>query len=521
MEQIGKVWITGAGPGSSELLTVKAKRLLSEGDCIIYDRLVGKEIISMIPADKELIDVGKCSGHHIIPQEEINRICVREARRGKKVVRLKGGDPFLFGRGGEEIEALLKEGIPFEVVPGISSSMAVPAYSGIPVTHRDYVSSVHIVTGHHKAEGEREICYRELAGAGGTLVFLMGVGALPEIMGGLMDAGMKPDTPAAVLQEGTVSGQRRVLATVGTLEREAKAQGVKAPAVILVGEVCSLADAFTWHEKLPLSGERIIVTRPEERGDRLQERLRALGAEVLSVPAIRTVPVTEKGKLERIAEVLERLEEYQVLVFTSPYGVECFFRILTDAGKDVRAVSHMRFAAIGQGTKDALGEKGITADYMPEKYDGVSLGRVLAERLCGGEDERIVRVLLARSSAGGEEILKELEKNTLINYTDLAIYDTVYAEESRRALLACIENRDFTKVVFTSSSTVEGFCRMAGGHSFKGIDAVCIGEKTGQAAGDKGLHVMIARNASVEELIACICGHRKGGGAGAVSVWES
>lgn len=506
MEQMGKVWITGAGPGSSELLTIKAKRLLAEGDCIVYDRLVGKEVISMIPADKELIDVGKCAGNHTIPQEKINEILVREAKCGKKVIRLKGGDSFLFGRGGEEMEALLKEGIPFEVVPGISSSMAVPAYNGIPVTHRDFVSSVHIVTGHHKANKEEKIHYKELVNVGGTLVFLMGVGALPEIMGGLMDAGMRPDMPAAILQEGTVSGQRRVLATVRTLAQEAKEQNVKAPSVIVVGEVCALAPDFAWREKLPLFGEKIIVTRPEGRQGEISESLRSLGAEVLWIPAIRTVPVRDKDGLERIRKELGRLKEYQVLVFTSPYGVECFFQILMERGKDVRSVSHMKFAAIGQGTGDALMRLGLVADYVPEKYDGVSLGKLLSEQLSGEDDRKgsKIKVLLARSSMGGEEILKELEKNTLIDYTDLAIYDTFIVQESRKAFLDCIKTGDFTKVVFTSSSTVEGFCRMAGGHDLEKICAVCIGEKTGQAAKAKGMCAVIAKNASVDELIACI-----------------
>ena len=204
----------------------------------------------MIPAGKELIDVGKRTGRHTIPQEMINEILVREAKRGKKVIRLKGGDPFLFGRGGEEIEALLREDIPFEVVPGITSPVAVPSYSGIPVTHRDYVSAVHIVTGHQRDGGGKKICYKGLVDAGGTLVFLMGVRTLPDIMEGLLDAGMSPDMPAAILQDGTVAGQRRVLATVKTLKKEAEKQGIKAPSVIIVGEVCRLAretSAF-WRE---------------------------------------------------------------------------------------------------------------------------------------------------------------------------------------------------------------------------------------------------------------------------------
>lgn len=516
MGETGKVWLTGAGPGSEELLTVKAKRLLEEADCIVYDRLVGKEILSGIPAGTEVIDVGKCAGRHAVLQEEINQILVREAKLGKQVVRLKGGDPFLFGRGGEELGELIREGIPFEVVPGVTSALAVPAYNGIPVTHRDYVSSVHIITGHHKAGSGGRISYDSLVKEQGTLIFLMGVGALREIMDGLMDAGMRKSMPAAVLQQGTVSGQRKVLATVETLAAEAEKQNIKAPSVIVVGEVCRLTSDFGWFEKLPLFGEKIIVTRPKARGDELQRRLRSLGAEVISIPVIETVPVREERKIERIRETLGQLRKYQILVFTSPYGVERFFEILMESGRDARVLSHLKFAAIGQGTKNALAQKGILADYMPEKYNGISLGRLLLRQTETGYEGEKVKVLLARSSAGGEEILKEFEKNPLIDYTDLAIYDTVYVEEEKEVLRSCIKEGDFTKVVFTSSMTVEGFCRLAGELPRKEICAVCIGEKTRQAAKDAGMDTVTAENAAVDELVACIYASRnadKGGDA--------
>lgn len=513
MRQTGKVWLVGAGPGSGELLTIKARRLLEEGDCIVYDRLVGKEIISMIPAGKEMIDVGKSVGRHMTPQEEINQILVREAKLGKRVVRLKGGDPFLFGRGGEELKELGRMGIPFEVVPGVTSALAVPAYNGIPVTHRDYVSSVHIITGHHKAGGEDEICYEALVNTRGTLVFLMGVGALPEIMDGLIKAGMGPDMPAAILQQGTLSGQKKVLATVQTLAEEAQRQQIIAPAIIVVGEVCRLSLNLEWRGALPLFGERIIVTRPKERGAELLERLRELGAEAVSIPVIRTVPIKDTKRLARIKEEIERLREYQMLVFTSPYGVERFFDILMEMGRDARALSHMRFAVIGQGTGRALAQKGIAADYMPGKYDGSSLGKLLSEQPDIAADGRMVRLLLARSSMGGEEILKEFDKNPRFDYTDLAIYDTVYVEEEREVLRTCIRDRDFTKVIFTSSSTVEGFLRMAGDVSCQGICAVCIGENTKQAAEAGGMDTVTARNATVDELVACICHRRKEGEA--------
>lgn len=499
MDQAGKVWLVGAGPGSAELLTVKALRLLSTSDCIVYDRLIGREILAMLPADKELIDVGKSAGNHTVPQSEINRILVREAKRGRKVVRLKGGDPFLFGRGGEELEALQKEEIPFEVVPGVSSSLAVPAYNGIPVTHRDYVSGVHIITGHRRAGKSEEIDYGALVQAKGTLVFLMGAGALNEIMKGLLAAGMRPDMPAAVLQQGTTAGQRRIAAAVGTLAEEARKQKIQTPSIIVVGEVCRLSEQFAWYEKLPLSGERILVTRPIERGFKLQESLRALGAETLSVPVIRTVPVDDGERVLEIKREMERLSEYQVLVFTSPYGVERFFDLLSEAGMDVRRVSHMKFAVIGQGTADALKGKGIRADYMPGKYDGSSLGRLLAGKLEDG-----TKILLARSSIGGTEILKELEKNPALVYKDLAVYDTKFLTEQETRLRSFMEEGGVTKVIFTSSSAVEGFVRLLGRFDYHSVQAVCIGNKTAKTAKGAGMQTVTADNATVEDIVACM-----------------
>lgn len=496
MKQIGKVWLVGAGPGSADLLTVKAKSLLDTGDCIVYDRLVSGEVLAMLPADKELIDVGKSAGHHAVPQSKINQILVREAKLGKKVIRLKGGDPFLFGRGGEELEALCEAKIPFEVVPGVTSAIAVPAYQGIPVTHRDYVSSVHIVTGHRRAGESEEIDYEALVRTKGTLVFLMGVGALSGIMSGLLKAGMRADMPAAILQQGTTAKQRRIVATVETLAEEAGKQKIQAPSVIIVGEVCNLADRFSWYDKLPLSGERILVTRPKERGYCLQEQLRALGAEVLSVPVIRTVPVEDRDLLLAIQKEVRRLPEYEVLVFTSPYGVERFFEILLEEGLDVRQVSHMRFAVIGQGTCDALRKRGICADYMPDQYDGASLGRLLAENFKDG-----ARILLARSSIGGTEILRELRKNPALIYTDLAVYDTRFLEEHKQRLRSFMEDGGVTKVIFTSSSTVEGFARLLGTFPYDRVKAVCIGRKTAQTAEKAGMKTVTARNATLEELV--------------------
>lgn len=499
----GKVWLTGAGPGDVELLTVKARRLFEECDCIVYDRLVGDAILSLIPPGRELIYVGKAAGNHSIPQEKINQILICKAKLGKKVLRLKGGDPFLFGRGGEEAEALRSEGIAFEIVPGISSAFAVPAYSGIPVTHRNFVSGVHIFTGHPKdipgrmADG-REIPYKALVQAGGTLVFLMGVQALEKIMEGLCLAGMDRDMPAAILQQGTTAGQKKVVATVSTLAQKAKGEQIKAPSIILVGEVCKLEAQLSWYEKQPLAGKKILVTRPHGRDVRLQQKLRALGAEVLSVPTIETLPVCEAAELSAIEEELKRLHTYQMLVFTSPYGVECFFSLLLERGMDVRAVAHMQFAVIGQGTADALKKRGIRADYMPGHYDSLSLGRLLSRQLAPG-----TKLLLARSAIGTEELLQELAQNPGLSWKDLAVYTTRTAMEYAPLLQSLVEDNTITHVVFTSSSTVEGFCQMLGAYPRENIRAVCIGEKTRQTAVKAGMPAVAAQNATIDDLICC------------------
>ena len=247
--QTGKVWLVGAGPSDMGLLTLKAKSLIQNADVILYDSLVGAAILAMIPSGAKLIDVGKRAGHAVMKQEEINQTLLREAQSGKKVVRLKGGDPFLFGRGGEELELLAEHNIPFEVVPGVTSAFAVPAYAGIPVTHRDFCSSVHIITGHKKDRDKPEVDYDALVKLDGTLIFLMGLGALGDICAGLIKAGMRPDMPAAVLEKGTRAGQRRALSTLERLPEQAARQAIKTPAVIIVGEVCSLSGKFSWAEK--------------------------------------------------------------------------------------------------------------------------------------------------------------------------------------------------------------------------------------------------------------------------------
>ena len=331
----GKVWLVGAGPGDIGLFTLKGLKVLEQADVVVYDSLVGQGVLSRIPEGVKLINVGKRASHHIMRQENINQVLLEEAQKGLRVVRLKGGDPFLFGRGGEELELLRENGIPYEVVPGVTSSIAVPAYNGVPVTHRDFCSSVHIITGHKRAGKEYDIDFRALVDTKGTLVFLMGVSALPDICAGLINAGMEKDMPAAILQKGTTAGQKRIVATVSTLEEEVKRQGIETPAIIVVGKVCTLAEKFGWYEELPLAGWKVLVTRPKELVSRTADKLREKGAEVLELPAIRTVPMEDQS---RLYQALDQLETYQWLVFTSPTGVRVFFEELIRHGKDIRAM---------------------------------------------------------------------------------------------------------------------------------------------------------------------------------------
>jgi len=277
----GKVVLVGAGPGDSGLITVKGLQALKQAEVVVYDRLVGSGILELIPDHAERIYVGKNVGHHVVPQERINEILLEKALEGKRVVRLKGGDGFVFGRGGEELEGLGAHGIPFEVVPGITSAIAAPAYAGIPVTHRELSASLHIITGHLKDDGELNLDYNALVRLGGTLIFMMSVSSLPEIAAGLIQAGMPPEMPCAVVENGTLSRQRKLVGTLSKMEQAVKEKKIKSPAVFVVGRVCELSERFDWFSALPLLGKRILVTRPRATASKLSERLRALGAEVV------------------------------------------------------------------------------------------------------------------------------------------------------------------------------------------------------------------------------------------------
>lgn len=489
----GKVWLVGAGPSDPGLFTRKGEQILKSAEVVVYDALVGQSILNMIPATAKLINVGKRSSHHTMRQEQINQVLVEEAKKGQRVVRLKGGDPFLFGRGGEELELLVQEHIPYEVVPGVTSALSVPAYNGIPVTHRDYVSSLHIITGHKRQGESYNIDFEALVRTKGTLVFLMGVTALGDICQGLLGAGMDPDMPAALLIKGTTAAQRRIVATVSTLKEEVERQGAETPAIIVVGRVCALAEEFEWYEKLPLAGKKILVTRPKELISEMSRKLRDVGAEVLELPAICTVPREDQSELD---QALSAIETYQWLVFTSPTGVRIFFEECDRQGIDVRRLAQTKLAVIGSGTEKECKKHGLYPDLMPEEF----YGEALAEALAGAAKDQD-RILIPRASAGNQEIVSILQKKGTLTVSDIPTYDTVYAGSALIDEKQEFEAGHIDYAVFTSASTVKGFAEATKGLEYSLVQAVCIGRQTKAAAEALGMKTYMAEKPTMDAVV--------------------
>ena len=488
----GKVTLVGAGPGDPGLLTRKGLEALRKAEVVVYDRLVSPAILALMPEQSEQIDVGKQAARHPVPQDQINQILLDKALEGKNVVRLKGGGPFLFGRGGEELELLAQHGVPFEEVPGITSAISAPAYGGIPVTHRDCCSSLHIVTGHQRAGKELDIDFEALVRTRGTLVFLMGVSALPQICKGLLDAGMEPAMPAAVVERGTTPAQRRISATLGTLPAVAEEARVESPAVIVVGKVCALAEDFDWFDRLPLKGKRVVVTRPRERSGTLSARLRSLGADVWEYPCIATVPL---DPCPAVDEAMERLSDYEWLALTSPAGAEALWNWLEGHGRDARALGAVKLAAIGPGTARALAAHGLKADYVPQVYDAAHLGEGLPAT---------GKVLALRAEEGSPALTEALARRN-IACDDVASYRTVYENPRSQELREAAEGAEGLLVTFTSASTVKGFVSSVGEDTdFSRMVGMCIGQQTANQAKKYGIPVRVAREATMDALVELI-----------------
>ncbi len=501
----GTVWLAGAGPGDAGLLTVKTRELMDRADVIVYDALISDEILCLIPPDKEMIYVGKRSGHHTLPQERINQILLEEAKKGKNVLRLKGGDPFLFGRGGEELDLLARSGIPFEIIPGVTSAIAVPTYAGIPVTHRDCSSSLHIITGHARKDGKSQIDFPALVQAGGTLVFLMGVSSLEAICTGLIRAGMSADMPAAILERGTTSRQRQAISDIGHLPEAAARTDIQSPAIIVVGMVCRLAGIFHWAQDRLLGGRQFLVTRPEQNASSLTGTLRMLGAQVLAFPAIRTKTITHDPAFRQaIAEFGQKSPEAW-LVFTSPIGVRTFWELMREQKTDLRTLftrrANVKIAAIGSGTAGALEQSCLWADCVPDVYDAAHLGKRLADIAAPGSE-----ILILRTAAGSAELIPPLVRAGL-PVRDIPLYETEYEMHGpiREQIARSLDAGEIDAVIFTSASTVRGFVKAMDRKDYTRVCAVCIGSQTAAEAKRYGMQTMTAREASIESLLGLIC----------------
>lgn len=433
----GVVYLVGAGPGDPKLLTLRAAELIESADVVALDALVSKEIAARIPAHARVIYVGKRASAHTLPQEQINRVLIDEAKKGHRVVRLKGGDPFVFGRGGEEAEELVAAGIAIEIVPGISSSIAGPAYAGIPVTHRSHASSVTIVTGHEADEGSTAIKWPALAQLDGTIVFMMGLANLGTITQKLIEHGMSPNRPVAVISNATRADQRTVVGTLRSIDAN-----VPSPALIVVGDVVKHHDVINWFESKPLFGKRVVVTRAREQASQLVQLLSEEGANVVQFPTIRVAAPESYESLDAVIA-----GKYDLLVFTSTNGVDAFFeRIQSDA----RSLAGTRIAAVGGTTAAELRRHGIIADIVPEKFQSTALLPLL------DADQRGKRIAVIRAAEGSDELIDELRRRGAD--VDLAVaYRTIAAGENLGELRELIAQNAIDIVTFTSGSTVTNF----------------------------------------------------------------
>ena len=441
----GMVYLVGAGPGDSRLLTLRAAELIEKADLVALDALVSKDIAARIPKTTEVVYVGKRASAHALPQDQINQLLVDEAKKGKTVVRLKGGDPFVFGRGGEEAEELLAAGVPVEIVPGISSSIAGPAYAGIPVTHRSYATSVTLVTAHEADSGSTGIKWPALAQLDGTIVFMMGFANLPSICQKLVEHGMSADRGCAVVSKATRLDQRTVTGTLRTIEARVAEAKLETPALIVVGDVVKLHDTLNWFENRPLYGKRVVVTRAREQASELKRLLEDEGAQVLQFPTIEIVPPMSYESLDRTVD-----SKYDCLVFTSTNGVAAFFERLFAAGKDVRSLAGTRIAAVGQSTAQDLRARGISPDVVPERFISTELLPLLAE------DQKGIRTAVVRAEEGRDELISGLRERG--GEVDLAVaYRTVAADYDIDELRELIAKDAIDIVTFTSASTVDHF----------------------------------------------------------------
>jgi len=502
----GKVYLVGAGPGDPDLITVRGRECIGLADVIIHDYLANRVFLEYADEKAEMIYAGKRGGCHTFNQAEINSLIIDRAEKGLTVVRLKGGDPFIFGRGGEEAQELVRAGISFEVVPGITSAIAVPAYAGIPLTHRDYTSTVAFITGREGQSKEKSsIKWDKISTGVGTLVFLMGVENLPRITENLLKNGRSPDTPVAIICRGTISEQRTLVGRLNDISMLAVERGIKPPAVIIVGEVVNLRNELDWFEKRPLFGKRIIVTRAREQASGFLKVLNSLGAECIEFPTIRIVPPESWAALDR---AIAELETYQWLLFSSVNGVKYFIERMKFHGKDVRDLKGLKIGAIGPKTAEVWNNMGIVPDLIPDEYRAEALVECFKKL-----EVKHARILFPRAALA-REILPEELRNMGAEVDVVEAYRTVRPENGIGRVKEMLSTGSVDVVTFTSSSTVINFVEMfrSDGESFfewmESVTVACIGPITANTARENGLSVgIVAPEYTVDGLAKTILEH--------------
>lgn len=507
-EMAGKVYLVGAGPGDAKLITVKGLECIQKADVLVYDRLASPRLLKWMKPGGEKIYVGKLSDRHTMKQEDINQLLVDLALEGKTVVRLKGGDPVIFGRVGEEAELLRRHGIYYEIVPGITSAISVPAYAGIPVTHREASSSLSIITGHESPDKlDHSIQWDKVTNATGTLVFLMGVAKIGYISAQLMKHGRPPETPVALVRWGTRADQETLTGTLADIEAKVTAADFQPPAVIVVGDVVLQREHLMWVEALPLFGKRIVVTRARAQASELVDRIEELGGEPYEFPVIETVMQRDADKQAEIAAALGGLAAYDWVFFTSPNGVDFFMRHLTQQKLDIRSLHGARLCAVGPGTAAALAERGLISEELPGRFQAEGLIESFGSQLLPGQKVLLPRGDLAREWLPGK--LRELG----LEVTEVDTYETIVTGEDDIELVKLLEEKRIHAVTFTSSSTVRNFLGILKRMGLEdplamlaGVKIACIGPVTEQTAVEAGLTPgLLPEEATIEGLVQELC----------------
>jgi uroporphyrinogen III methyltransferase/synthase len=480
---IGKVYLIGAGPGDPGLITVKGLECVKKADVIIYDYLANERLLDQRRPDAELIYVGKQGGRHTLPQDEINSLIVKRAKEGKLVARLKGGDPFIFGRGGEEAEELVDHGVPFEIVPGVTAATAVPTYAGIPLTHRDHTASVAFVTGHEDpTKPESKVHWEKISTGIGTLVFFMGMKNLQSIVDNLISHGRGPETPVALIQWGTRTDQKVVTGMLKDIVSRVKAAKLGPPAIIVVGEVVKLRDKLNWYESKPLFGRRVVVTRSRDQASVFAEMLIDRGATTIEFPTIDVVPPKSWEELDR---AIAGIETYHWIIFTSANAIRFFMERLRSLNRDLRLLKGVNICVVGPKTAEALEAYGLRPDLIPAEFKAEGVLAALGGSRVKGRKFLIPRARVAR------EIIPDRLREQGADVTVATAYENVKPAADLQRVQKLFEEKKIAAVTFTSSSTVHNFVEILGQKEYKalvdGVAVACIGPVTAKTAGEYGM----------------------------------